>query len=169
MTIARMLAGLGVLALGAGHAFGQPKGEADHRVVFEAGVASDRGLAPGSSRFGGTVALEVTPIEKWLELEAGVTILGTLDQRELSADLLFKKPWQLSRRAEFMAGIGPELSTRLAGAKHEISTAAEAVLDFMFWPTTNVGWYVEPSYSVSLGANAERRLGVSAGLLIGWP
>jgi hypothetical protein len=118
---------------------------------------------------GGTVALEVTPIEHWLELEAGVTLLGTLDQRELSADLLFKKPWQLSPRAEFMAGIGPEFSTSLAAGKHTISTATELVLDFMFWPARNVGWYVEPSYSFSFGAAGERRLGVTAGLLIGWP
>lgn len=61
------------------------------------------------------------------------------------------------------------IARMFAGARHEISTAAEVVLDFMFWPTRNVGWYVEPSYSVSFGANGERRLGVTAGLLIGWP
>jgi hypothetical protein len=42
------------------------------------------------------------------------------------------------------------------------------VLDFMFWPTRNVGWYVEPSYDTTgLRATSDRSLGLTAGLIIG--
>jgi hypothetical protein len=45
-----------------------------------------------------TVAVEVTPIENWLELEAGVTPLFRRDSTEWGTDLLFKKPWTLSKK-----------------------------------------------------------------------
>jgi hypothetical protein len=116
------------------------------------------------------VAAEVTPIERWLELEAGVTAFGTNGRREVSADFLFKKPFPLLPAVEFMAGAGPELSWKLSGAGHARSLAAELALDFMFWPRKNIGWYVEPSYSFSgFGARSDRSLGVTAGLLIGLP
>ena len=51
--------------------------------------------------------MEVTPIENHLELEAGVTALFKR-HAEWSVDLLFKKPWTLSKKAEFMVGIGPD-------------------------------------------------------------
>ena len=52
--------------------------------------------------------MEVTPIEHWLELEAGVTPLFGRGSTEWDTDLLFKKPWTLSHKVEFMAGVGPE-------------------------------------------------------------
>jgi hypothetical protein len=45
----------------------------------------------------------------------------------------------------------------------------EFVLDFMFWHTKRVGWYVEPSYGYGLRkSRGERSYGGSAGILIGW-
>jgi len=44
-------------------------------AVIELGDAFGRGLRGAESSFGGDVAVEVTPIENWLELEAGVTPL----------------------------------------------------------------------------------------------
>jgi hypothetical protein len=75
-------------------------------AVVELGAAASRSLNDGSS--GPTVAVEVTPIENWLELEAGVTPLFNRPSTEWDTDLLFKKPWTLSKRAEFMFGAGPE-------------------------------------------------------------
>ena len=49
-----------------------------------------------------------TPIENWLELEAGVLPFYSRNSTEWDTDLLFKKPWTLSPTAEFMFGIGPE-------------------------------------------------------------
>ena len=118
---------------------------------------------------GWALSAEVTPVEGWIELESGVTWLGRGQRRHVAADFLFKKPFRFSPRAEFMAGIGAEWSRSSGTPPHATSVAAEVVLDFMFWPTTRVGWFIEPSSSLSRGNGGERSLGATAGLLIGFP
>jgi hypothetical protein len=163
------IAVLGALALCTSPAFGQTK-EPDHIAVLEIGGAGGWGLTGGPASFGGTLAAEITPIEHWLELEAGITALSANHRREISTDFLLKKPYQLSPSAEFMAGIGPELSWNLTGPRHSRSLAAEVVLDFMFWPTRKVGWYFEPGFDFSgFRARSDRSLGVTAGLIVGLP
>lgn len=102
-------------------------------AVLEIGPAVSRSLTDSQSSFGPTVAVEVTPIENWLELEAGVTPLFRRHSTEWGTDLLFKKPWTLSEKNEFMLGVGPEwIHTNAFGMKQN-SIAAEVVPDFMFW------------------------------------
>jgi hypothetical protein len=85
----------------------------------------------------------------------------------MSADLLFKKPWPVSRTFEFMIGVGPEIA-HATGAAQSTYWGVEAVLDFMFWPRARVGWYVEPGYEMTFRDGATHHgLGVSGGLLIG--
>jgi hypothetical protein len=137
-------------------------------AVVELGGASSWDLNGGGSSFGADFAVEVTPIENWLELEAGVTPLFARHSTEWDTDLLFKKPWTLSKKAEFMAGVGPEwIHTRQYGTTMN-SLAAEAVLDFMFWPSAKrrFGWYLEPGYDYSFGRGHQRSLGITGGLLI---
>jgi hypothetical protein len=139
---------------------------ADRAIVFELGVAGDweRGE---SGQTGGTVAFEVTPIEHWLELEAGVTAVTAGDGIETAVDLLFKKPWQPSARFEVMIGAGPEL-VHAPGPDGGTFWGAEGVLDLMFWPTKRVGWYVEPGYEIVWRQGTPRHgAGMAAGLLIG--
>jgi hypothetical protein len=144
--------------------------EADKEIaVVEVGAAASQSLTGGGSSFGPDLAVEVTPIEHWLELEAGVTPLFTGHSTEWDVDLLFKKPWTLSQRAEFMFGVGPEwVHTR----EHQLTTnsvAGEAVGDFMFWPSVGkhrLGWYIEPAYDYNFGRGHEQSIGISAGLLI---
>jgi hypothetical protein len=159
----------GLLFLFSGSAFAQPAGDEPVAIV-ELGGAASRDLKGGSS-FGPDVAVEITPIENWLELEAGVTPLFSRHSTEWETDLLFKKPWTLSEKAEFMIGAGPEwIHTRAYGMSMN-SLGGEAVLDFMFWPSAKhkFGWYVEPGYDYSFGRVHERSLGVSFGLLIAIP
>ena len=140
-------------------------------AVLEVGGAGSWSLEDGSSSFGPTVAVEVTPIENWLELEAGVTALFRSHSTEFDTDLLFKKPWTLSRKAELMAGIGPEwMHTRASGATTN-AIAGEAVLDFMYWPAKRhrFGWYLEPGFDYSFAAGHEKSMGVNGGLLIAIP
>ena len=146
----------------------EPKAEADHRAVLEIGGAAAWSVTERSASGGGTLAMEITPIEHWLELEGGITILGAGRQRELSIDLLLKKPWQLTPTVEFMAGIGPEFSRKLGRDENGTRLGAEIVLDFMFWMGPTVGWYVEPSVGFAPGRNSERTAGMTAGLLIGF-
>ena len=142
----------------------------DPVAIVELGGAPAWNVKGGSS-FGPTAAVEVTPIERWLELEAGVTPLFARHSTEWDTDLLFKKPWTLSKKVEFMIGIGPEWThTRQFGVSRN-AFAAEGVLDFMFWPSAKrkFGWYLEPGYDYTFGRMHEKSLGISGGLLIAIP
>jgi hypothetical protein len=140
--------------------------EQDHSIVFELGAAGDWSRAEGFHP-GGTFAFEVTPIEHWLELEIGVTAIHSSGNIDIPVDLLFKKPWPISPRFEFMAGVGPEL-IHTTGTASATFWGLSSVLDFMFWPRRNVGWYLEPGYEVTFQSGATRQgLGISGGLLIG--
>ena len=162
---------LASLLLGAGDASAQSVDQAPEPVaIVELGGAAGWDLNGGGSSFGPNLAVEVTPIEKWLELEAGATALFRRHSTEWDTDLLFKKPWTLSEKVEFMAGIGPEwIHTRADGVTSN-SLGGEVVLDFMFWPSAKhrFGWYLEPGYEYSFGRGPEGleellRLWISAG------
>ena len=143
--------------------------EKEPTAVIEFGGATARSLTEGESDVGPAVALELTPIENWLELEAGVTPLFRRHSTEWSVDLLFKKPWTLSEKREVMLGAGPEwVHTNAYGVKTN-SVAVEIAPDFMFWSSKKhrFGWYLEPSYEYKFGAGHEHSLGMSGGLLIG--
>jgi hypothetical protein len=153
----------------AGHALARAE-DKEPVAVAEVGAAGEAGLKGGSA-FGPSVAVEVTPIEHWLELEGGVSTLLRKRQTEWDTDLLFKKPYTLSDSVEFMAGVGPQWVRVSEGGKTSDTASAEAVLDFMFWPRSkhDFGWYLEPSYTYDFGPGHEQSLGVSAGLLIAIP
>jgi hypothetical protein len=140
-------------------------------AVVEIGGAAGWNVKGGAAAFGPDFAVEVTPIENWLELEAGTTPLFGRHSTEWDTDLLFKKPWTLSKKVEFMFGVGPEwVHTREYGTTAN-SAAGEVVGDFMFWPFAKrrFGWYLEPGYEYSFGRGHERSIGISAGLLIAIP
>jgi hypothetical protein len=140
--------------------------EGEHAIVFELGAAGDWSRAEGLHP-GGTFAFEVTPIENWLELEFGVTAIRAGTSTEIPVDVLFKKPWQFSRAFEFMIGVGPEI-VHATGPAHGTFWGLEGVLDFMFWPRKNVGWYVEPGYEMTMRDGVRHHgLGIAAGLLVG--
>jgi hypothetical protein len=168
---------LASLFLCSGNAFAQSPGVEKRKdkhndiAVIELGPAIGRGLTGGGSSAGPDVAVEVTPIHSWLELEAGVTPLFGHRSREWDADLLFKKPWKFSRNVEFMVGAGPEwIHTNESGAVRN-STGAAVVLDFMFWPSGKhrFAWFLEPGYDHSFGPGHEQSVGISDGLLIAIP
>jgi hypothetical protein len=139
------------------------KADDDHRgAVLEIGAAGEWGLKDGNTSFGPSVAVEVTPIEHWLEIEAGITPLFSKGGTEWEADLVFKKPFQLSKNVEFMVGLGPQWSSTSA-------FGTVAVLDFMIWTTPQFGWFVEPSYSYAFGRGHDQNLAVNVGLLFALP
>ena len=144
--------------------------EKEPAAVVELGGAAGWNLSGGSS-FGPTVAVEVTPIENWLEIEAGVNRFFSRHSAEWDADLLFKKPWTLSKKAELMIGAGPEWIHTTVYGNATNSPAAEVVLDFMFWPGAKhrLGWYLEPGYDYGFGRGHEQSLGIAGGLLIAVP
>ena len=140
-------------------------------AIIELGGAASRNLKDRGSSGGADFAAEVTPIENWLKLEAGTTPLFSRHSEEWDTDLLFKKPWTLSEKVEFMLGVGPEWVHTRQGGITTNSVAGEVVLDFMFWPSKShrLGWYLEPGYEYNFGRGHERSIGISAGLLIAIP
>jgi hypothetical protein len=145
--------------------------EPEPAAIVELGGAAARDLKGGGSSFGGDFAVEFTPIEKWLEIEVGATPLFRRHSAEWDIDLLFKKPWTLSEKVEFMFGVGPEwIHTRAYGVTTN-SLGAEAVLDFMFWPSSKhrFGWFLEPGFDYSFARGHERSIGITGGLLIAIP
>ena len=123
-------------------------------AILELGGAAGLSLTDGIPSVGPNLAVEVTPIEHWLELEAGVTPLFGRHSTEWDIDLLFKKPWTLSRKVEFMAGVGPEWIRTSGSGTRTNSLGAEAALDFMFWPSAKhkFGWYLETGLRLQLWA-----------------
>jgi hypothetical protein len=161
---------LACLFLSPARAFAQ-SAEKEPAAVVELGGAGSWDVKNAASTFGPTAAVEITPIENWFELEAGVTPLFARHSTEWDTDLLFKKPWTLSKKIEFMAGVGPEWvhSTKYGTTANSVS--GEAVLDFMFWPSKKhkFGWYLEPGYDYNFARGHEQSAGIAAGLLITIP
>jgi hypothetical protein len=143
----------------------------DQIAILELGAATSWNLSGGAATFAPNVAAEVTPIENWLELEAGVSPFYTRNSTEWDTDLLFKKPWTLSRKTEFMLGVGPEWVHLRQNGKVANSIAGEVAGDFMFWPTGKhrFGWFLEPAYNYSFAGGHQQSIGMSAGLLISIP
>ena len=137
-------------------------------AILELGAEPARSLSGGGWTISPTVAAEVTPIENWLELEFGVTPTFSHNSTEWDTDLLFKKPWTLSRKVEFMFGVGPEWIHIRENGITTNSLAGEIALDFMFWPSParRFGWYIEPAYDYTFGHGHDQAIGVSIGLLI---
>jgi hypothetical protein len=143
------------------------EGEKEPLAIVELGGAGEWSVSGGSG-FGPSVAVEFEPIKDWLEIEIGTAPLFGNGHTEWDTDILFKKPFTLSDKVEFMIGAGPQWSQTLNGVG---KFGAEFGLDFMFWPTKDrrIGWFIEPTYSYSFAREHEQSLGVSVGLLISIP
>ena len=79
---------LASLFLCPGNAFAQSVVEdPEAAAIVELGGAAGWDIKGGGSSFGPDFAVEVTPIENWLELEAGTTPLFTRHSTEWDTDL----------------------------------------------------------------------------------
>ena len=150
-----------------GNAFAQSV-EKDPAAIVELGAATGWNVKGGAATLAPDIAVEVTPIENWLELELGTTPFFAQNKTEWDTDLLFKKPWTISRKTEFMLGVGPEWVHTRQNRMTTDSLALEAAGDVMFWPARKhkFGWYLEPTYDYGFGSGHEQSIGMSAGLLI---
>jgi hypothetical protein len=138
--------------------------EKEPDAIVELGGSGNWNMS-GPFSFGPTVAVEFTPIENWLEIEVGTGPMFGRGIREWDTDILFKKPFTLSDKVEFMFGVGPQWGNAFDGSTN---VGIEVAGDFMFWPWPDrkLGWFLEPSYSYSFIGAHEHSLGISVGLLI---
>jgi hypothetical protein len=154
---------LGVLTLASAAHADEPA------AVLEFGGAGEFETRESQWRFGPNLAIEVTPIDNWLELELGVSALRASGSTEWESELLFKKPFELSEKIELMAGLGPTWTHTHAQGERANSAGVELGFDVMFWRTRRWGWYLEPSYSIGFNGDRPRAVGLTAGLLFGLP
>ena len=84
--------------------------EKEPAAIMELGGATDWSITEGGSSFGPTVAVEVTPIENWLELEAGVTPLFSPSLDRMGYRLSFQKTLDALEKSgvhgRYRAGVG---------------------------------------------------------------
>lgn len=130
--------------------------------MLEIGPAAEWPLQGDTPNYGANIAIEREIIEGWLEIEIGMSGLWTAGRGELSWDLLFKKPFTLSPTVELMIGAGPSFSQPINGDAGTVGITF--ALDLMVWPTQRVGWFVEPTFSITPGTG-QTSLGATAGLL----
>ncbi len=124
-------------------------------AIVEIGAAASQSVTGDGASSGPTLAVEVTPIENRLELEAGVTVLFKQHSTEWSADLLFKKAVDAVEESGVYgwhrAGVD---SFQTIQHRTICSFAGEVAADFMCRPSSGkhrFGWYVEPGYEYSFG------------------
>jgi hypothetical protein len=167
---AKYLLPLAVLLISSWSALAQSEDE-EPAAIIEIGGAGARNLKDPGTSGGPDFAVEFTPIENWLEIEIGTTPLFSHHPVEWDTDLLVKKPWTLSKKVEFMAGVGPAWSHSSENGISSNTVSIEVVLDVMFWPSEKhrFGWFIEPAYEQNFGSTHERSIGLSTGLLIGLP
>ncbi|MGD0332592.1 MAG: hypothetical protein ABSA90_04980 [Xanthobacteraceae bacterium] len=158
---------IAALLLTAGEARAEEK---EPSALIEMGGATEWDLRGGQS-FGPAVAIEVTPLKDWLEIEGGVSPLFGGGHTDWNTDLVFKKPFTLSKTVEVEFGVGPEWLHTTGGGKTADSLGGEAVVEFQFWPwpNRNYGWYLEPSYGYDFGSGHAQSFGLTVGLLIAIP
>jgi len=135
-------------------------------ALIELGAATERSIQESASSFGPTASVEFPIIKDWLEIEIGISPLFRPGQTEWQADLLFKKPFTLSDKVEFMIGVGPQVNYATFGGGTKI--AGEVQLEWMIWPSADrkLGWFVAPTYSYSFSKGHEQSVGFATGLII---
>jgi hypothetical protein len=140
----------------------------DRTIIVGVGGAAEVELGDGSVHPGVNLMVEWDAVENWLELEVGASLLATNGGVEVPVDLLVKKPFKLTRWAELMIGLGPEV-VQVTGANEGTYFGGEVALDFMFWPMgRHVGLWVEPEYDVIVHDGASSGIGGTGGVLSGW-
>jgi hypothetical protein len=107
--------------------FAEPASAEDKEpsAIIQIGAASEWSLQDSGFGFGPSVAVETTVIKNWLEIEAGVTALLGGGETQWSTDLLFKKPWTLSKTVEFEVGVAPTCLHTTGGGKSTNPLAAK--------------------------------------------
>lgn len=154
-----------VLAVSFGPAFAaEPEAEEHRGVVLEVAPAGEWGLGDGGkASFGPSFALAVTPIEHQLEVEFGLTPFIDHGNADWEGEIVFKKPFELSKNLELLVGVGPQW------ASSSNSFGAVVKLDLVYWKTSQIGWFVEPSYGYAFNGDHEQDFTFKVGLLFALP
>ena len=137
----------------------------DRTLILLVGPAMEKNTVDGSKAYGTSLAVEFTAIEHQLEIEVETQYLSTSNPKELGAQIIFKKPFELASDIELGVGLGPAIWRKTSSPNNSLQSGIVFVADFMLWTTKKVGWYLSPSYTYGTSSGAERVIGLSVGLL----
>jgi hypothetical protein len=84
--------------------------EKEHAVIAVGGAAFRRVTGDASSSFGSSVAVEVTPVKNWLELEFGTTALFRRHSTERYRASCCEQCWETANPSESLWGLLPAIS-----------------------------------------------------------
>ena len=124
-----VIAGLLLVAVGAQAE--EKEKEHESSVVVELGGSGEWDVRDGAGAYGPYVALEYEVIEHWLEIETAVAPRFSNGQAEVEFELIFKKPFELSKSLEFLIGAGPVWVHRTEESPKD-SIAGEAIVELVY-------------------------------------
>jgi len=151
-----------VTAIGTGveTACAEDENEKQPVTIIELGASSEWELH-GAPSFGPSAAIEFNPIKN-LEIEAGISPLFDSQHRtDWDFELMFRRPFDLSKTFELEPGIGPALN-----GFGQVGLTASAELMMWPWPDRKLGLFIDPGYTVSLAAGHTQSVGLTVGMLI---
>ena len=141
--------------------------EHDNAVVLAFGPSFEVD-SNGSGHVGAEAEVEFDLVQKWLELEVGIQGLAGAGSEELSADILLKKPFDVTHGFSFMPGIGPEVVVGHQSGRITQSFGLEIAVDFMWWVfSERFGIGAEPAVGMTF-APFQASVGLTIGPIIGW-
>jgi hypothetical protein len=108
------------LLLCQGHAFAEEKKIGEQVAVIEIGAAPSRNLKDHDSSLGPTAAVEVSPIENWLELEVGVTPSFGHSTTDLQPISCSRSPGPFRAQSSSWSALGQSGFTRECPARLQI-------------------------------------------------
>ena len=146
MIKATVAAFAGLLLVAGGARADEKEKEHESSVVVELAGGGEWDVHGGAGAYGPNLALEFEVIEHWLEIETGVAPRFERGESEVEFELIFKKPFDLSKSLEMVFGAGPVWVHR-ANENPRDSIAGEVSVTFVYWPREEhkLGYFVEPS------------------------
>jgi hypothetical protein len=132
-------------------------------AVIELGSAAAWDL-PGGRGLGPSAAIEFQAAKN-ISVEGGLSpLFNNQGRADWEFDVVVHRQFDLSETIEFEPGIGPTWS-------NSGQFGATGSLEFIVWPRKDrkLGWFVDPTYSVSFAAGHQQSLGLTVGLLIAIP
>jgi hypothetical protein len=150
-------------------AIAEDEEEQHHVAVLELGATGKREITENASHIGPAIGIEVEPIENWLTIELGASTNRSRGATNWEIELPFKVPFRLSRNIEIMPGLGPTWAHTTQPGERPSTWGVKAKLDFFFWRTKHLGWYLAPSYGLTLGNGNKKSVALTGGIFFAVP
>jgi len=127
----------------------------------------ERSLSDRTNNYGTSFGVEFVAIKDELEIELSTSWLGSSSPRQLSEEVIFKRPLSLTSELELDLGLGLSFGRRYNYSSSNANQVGGVFsAELMWWPTKKFGYYLNPQYNLGFGSSmGDRGIGLSAGVL----